>query len=156
MRAVPHKVFRYREPSGAALAKIIHRRCVENTARFLRTSKHYVRVLPLRRDSDGVMRFAIEGQSPEDEQRLRADYEKNYGPLWIKHAAKRDGHLIEQLGARLRHLHGKLYGYNVDVRMQLEPAFQLYAHPTAVTPVQILHCIETTYNELAESYGDRP
>ena len=36
---VPHKVFRYSEPKGMQLAKLVHERCKKNVARYNQSKK---------------------------------------------------------------------------------------------------------------------
>jgi hypothetical protein len=150
-RRITGPVYAYRERHPTALAKEIHRRCSSAIARMKKRG-HEFRITRLRFSpvtTGDFMQFSIKGQSSADAKRWVEDYQKLYGPLALKHALEHQG--PPDYGFR-RHIHGKLYGYDVEVKIDLQP-FDIHVETQGQVPDEILRCFAATYNSLIAEFG---
>jgi hypothetical protein len=142
------KAYRFRMPSPVELAKIIHGRCERNAER-IRAQGEYARVGTLRR-RDNSFDFLIQGQSQEQAAALFEAYTEKYGVKEAKQVLNEgDAALIGLPGS----INGRIYGYILDVRIQVKPMFDVLVTTQGQAPKAILRCLEAAYNDLAEEYG---
>ncbi len=144
--AVKHKVFRYSEPKGIRLAKLVYERCKKNVDKYNASGKGRARVTELMKShtDDGYRYFHITGRTPAQENAWKAAWTKYYGEPEALRQLERSRNNTNLM------MHGKSYGWNAAVHLTIEGPFDISVDDADNVPSEIMKCLVATYNELVE------
>ncbi len=167
---VKHKVFRWNEPKGLRLAKLVYDRCKKNVERYARTHKNErAGISAMESRGLALVYFTMDGRTARDEENYRKAYANRYrggGFDDVERKVKTDGVLVlpaEHYGAGdgtgTKVYNREAFGWEVYVRIRLktqddEPVFGVEVYDERGSPPgEMRRCLESTYNDLVEEHG---
>lgn len=154
----PYKVFRTPEPKPKKLAQIVYERCSFNAKRWEAQEPGRLLIIePLDVFSDSAS-FAIIGVPAAEWQKYQVDVRDDMGEGFLatlRWKLKQNRITYRSVtGQALIYSMGRHYGFGMHVSIDWEHIFDVKLTTRGNVPRELVRCVESTYNELVEQFGE--